>query len=201
MIGMIGDLYPGVYAMRTATRCVLAAAMLVLLVQLLHPGPARGGEKEETSLTKVGDYAPPFELRVLNGRTMNTDTISGNVVLLNFFTTWFGPCVAEMPHLQKLHERFKDKRLVVVSVGREHSEAEVKTFAEKHKLTYRFAADPKREAYEQFARKYIPRNYVIGPGGKIEYQSVGFNEAEFERMVKAIEKALRDAEPEEPPAE
>src|SRR5439155_18418492 len=123
-------------------------------------------------------------------------SLKGKVVLLNFFATWCGPCNAEMPALQKLHEQFKDKPFVAVSVGREHSIEEVKKFAESKKLTFTFAADPKREAYKLFATQFIPRSYVIDREGAIVFQTMGFDAAEgTKQMVAAIEKALAQPGP------
>jgi peroxiredoxin len=145
---------------------------------------------DTTTLTKVGDAVPQFTVRAVDGQIFTPESLKGKVVLLNFFATWCGPCNAEMPHLQKLHERFKDKPFVLMSVGREHKIDEVKKFAGEKNLTFTFAADPKRDAFKLFATESIPRSYVIDPSGKIVFQSVGFDEKELQQMADAIEKAL-----------
>jgi peroxiredoxin len=167
-------------------------ATLCLTVLLACTAAARAADEEETNKTKLGDAVPNFTITTLDGRTLTPASLKGKVVLINFFATWCGPCVAEMPHLQKqVHERFKDEpNFVMVSVAREQTEADVKPFIAQHKLTFPFAIDPKREAYALFATKYIPRNYVIGADGKILYQHVGFSDAELTKMVDKIEKAL-----------
>src|SRR5687767_15661586 len=170
-----------------------ANAYAVLFVALLlgFTSAARAAE-EASDKTKLGDAVPRFTITTLDGRTLTPESLKGKVVLINFFATWCGPCVAEMPHLQKqVHERFKDEsNFVMVSVAREQTEADVKPFVAEHKLTFPFAIDPKREAYALFATKYIPRNYVIGADGKILYQHVGFSDAELAKMVDTIDKAL-----------
>jgi peroxiredoxin len=154
------------------------------------PGTLASSEAE-SSLTKVGDAVPAFTIETTAGQKLTPESLKGKVVLLNFFATWCGPCLGEMPHLQKLHEQFKDNdKFVMVAVGREHQPDEVKAFAEKQKLTFPVAADPKHEAYGLFAKQYIPRNYVIDRDGKILFQSVGFSEEEFQEMTKQIQKAL-----------
>ena len=50
--------------------------------------------------------------------------------------------------------------------------------------------DPKQEIYNKYASNYIPRNFVVGKDGKVIYVSVGYEPAEFENMLKAIEAAL-----------
>lgn len=60
----------------------------------------------------------------------------------------------------------------------------------KNKYTFPFAGDPKREAYGKFATGYIPRTYLVNREGKIVYQSVGFADDEFKKLLAAIEKEL-----------
>jgi peroxiredoxin len=165
-----------------------AAVLAMSFVVFASAFTARAADDEAAStLTKVGDASPKFSVQTLDGKTISPESLKGKIVLLNFFATWCGPCVAEMPHLQALSEKYRDKPVVVVSVAREQGVDEVKKFVDEKKLTYTIAVDPKREAYKLFATKYIPRNYVLDREGKIVFQSVGFDE---DGMVKAIEKAL-----------
>ena len=79
----------------------------------------------------------------------------------------------------------------MVSIGREHNEAELKEFRKKREFTIPIAADPERKIYGRFATQYIPRNYVISADGKIAFQSVGYTEPEFKKMLEAIDKELK----------
>ena len=156
--------------------------------------PATMSDEDGSTLTRPGQDAPPFRIDTTDGQTLTPASLKGKVVLINFFATWGGPCVAEMPELVKLRERFKDApSFEMVAVGREHQPAEVTAFAEQHHLTFPVAADPSRSAYDLFARQYVPRNYVIDRTGKIIYQSVGFSAQEFTEMTAAIERALANA--------
>jgi peroxiredoxin len=148
----------------------------------------------ESSLTKVGQQVPEIGWETLDGQKFDAKTLHGKIVLVNFFATWCGPCMQEMPHLQKhVFERVKDKHFVMVAIGREHNDAELKEFRKKHQFTIPIAADPGRKIYGRFATQYIPRNYVIAADGKIAFQSVGYNEAEFKKMIDVIDKELKKA--------
>jgi peroxiredoxin len=143
---------------------------------------------DDSTLTKVGDKSPVASVRTIDGKDIK---LEGQVVVLNFFATWCGPCMSEMPHLQqKLWEPLEKKGLVLVAVGREHTEAEVRAFKEKKKFTFAFAADPKREVFSKFATQSIPRCVVVGKDGRIKYQSMGYDEAEFEKLVAAVKHEL-----------
>jgi peroxiredoxin len=152
---------------------------------------AAAGPEEAATLTKAGQVVPDFKVTSLDGREYSREALRGKVVLLNFFATWCGPCLAELPRVEKeIWQKYKDRGLVVLVVGREHENAEVAQFQKKQKYTFAMAADPKREVYGKFATHYIPRTYLIDRDGKIAHQAVGYTEPEFKTLVEAIEKQL-----------
>jgi peroxiredoxin len=145
-------------------------------------------EEEETTLTKVGQTAPEFSVTTLDGKIFDLKDAKGKVVLVNYFATWCGPCMAEMPHLQdQIWNRFKDKNFVMVAIDREEAEQVVKDFQKKQQFGFLIACDTKREVYSKFATKFIPRNFLIDANGNIVFQSVGYSENEFNKLVAAIE--------------
>jgi peroxiredoxin len=148
----------------------------------------------ESTLTKVGQQVPEIAWVTLDGQKFDAKTLSGKVVLINFFAIWCGPCMQEMPHLQKeVFQKFKDNNFVMVAIGREHNDTELKEFRKKREFTIPIAADPERKIYNRFATQYIPRSYVIAADGKIAFQSVGYTEPEFKQMLDVIDKELKKA--------
>jgi peroxiredoxin len=148
----------------------------------------------ESTLVKVGDAAPAFSITTIDGSEFSTGKLKGKVILLNFFATWCGPCLAELPHLEaEVWQKFRDRGLKLVLIGREHNTDDLVKFKAEQKLTMPFAADPKREVYAKYANEGIPRNVLIGIDGKVKFQSVSYDAAEFAQMEKAIESELAQA--------
>ena len=149
-------------------------------------------EEEEATLTKAGQAAPSFKIQQIDGATFDLPNERGKVVVLNFFATWCGPCVAELPVLEKqVWKQFQKEDLKVLVIGREETADKIKAFRAKHNLTMPFAPDPDKKVYSLYATKFIPRTYVIDRTGKIAHQTVGYNPADFEKLVAAVREALK----------
>src|SRR5580765_3863807 len=91
----------------------LRAACFALPAAILHPAPAQQ--------PNVGDAAPPLDLagwlNVEAGKEPKLEALKGSVVMLEFWGTWCGPCVRAMPEVQKLHDRYRDRGLVVLAIS------------------------------------------------------------------------------------
>jgi thiol-disulfide isomerase/thioredoxin len=117
----------------------------------------------------------------------------GTVVLINFFATWCGPCMGEMPHIESdIWQPLKGDKFLILAIGREHSKDELIKFKKEKGFTFPIAPDSKRAVYSLFAKQFIPRNVVIGKDGKIAYQSMGYTKEEFGKMIDRIKALLKE---------
>lgn len=160
-------------------------------------GRSTSGRNEfaASTLVSVGDMAPDFTFATLDGKNISLSELRGKVVFINFFTTWCGPCISEMPLLQsEVFDKINRQDFYMVAIGREHKAEELIIFRKSKGYSFPMAADPDRSIYGLFATAYIPRSFVVGKDGIMKWSSVGFNASEFQDMVNVINKELESTE-------
>lgn len=144
-----------------------------------------------SSLTKVGEIAPEFSVVADDGSAVESDNLRGKVVVLNFFATWCGPCLQELPHLDELWNEFgENKKFAMIAIGREETPQSVADFKSRRRLTLPMAADPDRTVYNRYATERIPRTYLIARDGTIVYQTVGFSALERPDEIQKIRELV-----------
>ncbi len=179
--------------MKRQTLVLLVTVLAVLMVA------ARADEYEDTTVTHAGDKAPEFTCETIDGETFSLKEHVGKVVFINFFATWCGPCLSELPDLEKsIHNVFKDEAdFKLIVIGREHTAAELKEFRMQKGLELPFAPDPDRSIYSLYATKFIPRNIIIGRDGVVKFAEAGFSEEKLKALVTIVkqELAIKPVEP------
>jgi len=167
-------------------------ALLSILVSLLLVSVSFS-QTDTTTLTKVGDKAPVFSCVTIDGKTVDISKMQGKIIMINFFATWCGPCMLELPVLQKnIWDKYKDnKDFALIILGREHTEKEVSDFVKLKKFTMPFAPDPKRAVFSLYATQSIPRNVIIGKDGKIIFQSMGYTPEELKKIEDLLAEKLK----------
>lgn len=141
----------------------------------------------------AGSAAPDWELKTPDGKAVSLKSLRGKVVVMDFWSSWCGPCKMAMPGLQKVHEAFKDKPVAILGINcRERSPAgenAAMEFVRQKGLTYPqlLKGDTVAAAYKVSG---IPCFYIIGPDGKVIYATAGFQPQLHDYMKGVIEKYL-----------
>ncbi len=169
-----------------------------------------GGKEERTAVSeKLGKPAPDFTLTVLDGpgktKTITRAELAGKVVLIDFWATWCGPCLMELPEIQKLVETLagskKDVLIVALSQDDHPAEiSEVRKLVEKTLSTKkinlagspiaRIALDPSNSVGRAFEVEGYPTLVIIDGKGIVQSAHVGFNPDAAEPLHKSLSREI-----------
>lgn len=148
-------------------------------------------ETQTTTLVKEGMQAPDFTVEMFDGSTLTLSALKGKVVLVNFWATWCPPCRQELTRVEEdIIKRFEGQEFVFIPISRGEERETVAAFREQTGYTFPMGLDPERKVYDLFASNFIPRNFLIDADGKVVIASVGYEEEEFDGLVKRIEELL-----------
>jgi cytochrome c biogenesis protein CcmG, thiol:disulfide interchange protein DsbE len=144
---------------------------------------------------KVGQPAPDFTVTTFGGKTVKLADLKGDVIILNFWATWCGPCRNELPLLEAYFRIEADSGFQVLAVATEDSvsDAQLKPLAAK--LTIPFVKRMRGPYHELDG---VPTNYVIDRTGKLVYAKAGA--FDLDSLNALIIPLLNQPVPEAPPA-
>ena len=136
-------------------------------------------------ILKIPHISQPVEIQLKDvfGNTVSLSDFRGNVVFLNFWATWCPPCVIEMPSMQKLHRRFKDKNFVMVAINSQETDAQVKSFFNKYKLSFTALLDSSGEVGTWFGVISLPTTFVLDKEGRIIGSALGPREWDSQASI------------------
>ena len=165
------------------SRLLIAAGIGIMLFGPASPSGA-------ATPVKVGDPAPDFSLPDLSGRQTHLADLKGNVVLLNFWGTFCGPCRKEMPVLENLHASLKSEGFTVLAVSIDRSEDTVRSFLRTAPSSFPVLLDSEKTVFRgPYATFALPLTYLIDKRGTIVAKYLGSQEwdsTEFKEMIRRL---------------
>ncbi len=140
--------------------------------------PQLGGSDDEyqpapRAALESGTVAPEFAIDDLSGKRVSLSDYRGKVVLMNYWATWCGPCVREMPTFQEYQDRYP--KLVVLGINEEEDAEKVKTFLEKTgmEITYPILLDLTAGVGATYKVNFLPTSFFIDEKGEIRFRHYG----------------------------
>ncbi|MCB1133168.1 MAG: redoxin family protein, partial [Verrucomicrobiae bacterium] len=114
------------------------------------------------------------------------------IVLVDFWASWCGPCKASFPALNRLQKKYGPKGLVIVGVGVDDDAAKYQAFAKKMSASFPLAHDSAHKAAAKFNPQSMPSSYLIDRKGVIRYVHTGFHPKKTEKEYSTEIEALLD---------
>ena len=155
-----------------------------LLVAMSATGATRA---EEGRWLPTDISAPGLVLQDMDGREVDIGKLKGRLVIVNFWATWCGPCVAEMPSLQALAQRLGDTKAVVLGVNYHESTQKVRDFRERVSTRFPLLRDPWQEVSANWKVTSLPTTFIVDAGGVVRYRVLG----EVDWVSPAVLQRLR----------
>ena len=158
----------------------------LLGLMLLAGGPAALTQQEAPPIF------PDLEMAGADGGSIRLSQLKGNVVLLNVWATWCGPCRLELPIVQRMYDKYSDRNFVVLAVNVDADRNRIQPFMKRYNISLPiYYASP--EDAGQMTAGGIPSTFIIGPDRTMLDHVVGYSEKAEDHWRQIIEKRLKPA--------
>jgi thiol-disulfide isomerase/thioredoxin len=157
-------------------------------VPAVHPAVVSTAQ----SWTQINKPLPEFHFADMRGRKWNLDSFTGKATLVNLWATWCGPCREELPYLEKVFEKVRERKdIQVVTFNMDDNPGMIAPFLTEHKYT--FPVVSAKEYVDKFLNEVsIPRNWIVDSSGMLRSERIGFGNGEdkwVDDVIASLEKA------------
>jgi peroxiredoxin len=163
---------------------LIAVPLLPALAMALAMGTAHAAVKPQQA-------APDFTLKRAEGGNLRLAEQRGQVVLINFWASWCGPCRVEMPHLNKLHDKYKAGGFMVLGVNIDDDPRHGAATAARWGLRFPVLLDTEKTVTRTYDLGAMPSTVLVDRDGRIRYLHRGYRdgmELEYERQIRDLVK-------------
>lgn len=156
---------------------------LVLLLSMWMLAPVNAAS--------IQGKAPNFTLKSNTGKNIKLSELRGQVILLNFWASWCGPCRQEMPLLENLQKRYSALGFTVLGVNVEEDSRQAKTLLKDIPVSFPILFDTSNKVSKQYKVSAMPSTVMIDRNGNMRYLHKGYkpgDEAQYKKWVKKLIK-------------
>jgi thiol-disulfide isomerase/thioredoxin len=135
---------------------------------------------------KLNEAVPPFTITTIDGKKISLKDLRGKYVLLDFWATWCGPCLAEMPFVKGVRKNYPDEKLVIVGVSSDYDSKKFIEFVKQENMNWPQFYDKNRVISKLYGVDAIPLMVLINKEGKMIYKS-DFKQTDQNALPKVLE--------------
>jgi peroxiredoxin len=135
--------------------------------------------------------APDFTLKSSNGANIKLSELRGQVVMINFWASWCGPCRQEMPLLDQLYQRYQPMGFTLLGVNVEEDSRAADKVLKEIPVSFPVLYDKKNQVSESYQVRAMPSTFLIDRDGKVRYLHKGYQpgyEEEYQQQIRELVK-------------
>lgn len=165
---------------------IVAAATMSILVVVFSAVTSMAG--------MINEKAPAIVLQDLTGKTVTLDSLKGQVVFVDFWASWCGPCKQEFPEINKFISKYTDKDAVVLAVNidknRSHAEEFLSKIPNLSKKVW-VVLDVDASVVASYNARLMPTSFIIDKTGVVRFIHFGYNESDSSKWASEIDGLLK----------
>ena len=136
--------------------------------------------------------APSFTLTNLSGQPSGLSAYKGQVVMVNFWATWCGPCQQEIPLLDAMYKKYKPAGFTLIGVNVDKEAPPVKQLLERKPVSYPVLLDPANQVSKAYHVDEMPSSVIIDRKGQIRFVHRGYRPGDENEYQDLIRKLIRE---------
>jgi len=140
----------------------------------------------------ISGKAPDFTLKSRSGKNLRLSDFRGQVVMLNFWASWCGPCREEMPIMEKFYKRYKKLGFTILGVNVEEDSSKANAYLRDIKVSFPILYDNTNKLSEVYSVRAMPTTVMIDRNGNMRYLHQGFKTGTEKAYKKEIKKLIRE---------
>jgi len=178
------------FSLRKPLSLVLVVSLFGGVLLSMFPRTSEAQQLPVISFVRDPDPAPDFHVKDLDGKDLTLAAHKGQVVLLNFWATWCGPCRAEIPGLIELQNKYKDRVQIIGMVVDEEDDDDgnnLRQLVKSERINYPVALTSPEVRMAYGGITALPTVFIINPDGRVVQKHVGlYNPILYETEVRAL---------------
>jgi len=142
-----------------------------------------------------GDALPPLVLPTADGTPLDLASLRGQVVLVDFWASWCGPCRESFPWFAEMHDKLAARGLRIVAISLDEERKDADRFLAMHPAPFTVLFDAEAISGPLFALPAMPSSYLVGRDGIVRARHAGFRAKDRDALAAEIEAALVEPTP------
>ena len=142
--------------------------------------------------TTAASGAPDFTLPSIEGPNLRLQEQRGQVVMINFWATWCGPCRVEMPHLARLYDKYRGSGFTVLAVNIDEDPYKAANLAKQIGIRFPVLLDKEKKVSRLYDLSTMPSTILVDREGRVRYVHRGYRDGYEETYDRQIRELLRE---------